>query len=118
MDSCSTSLPAWNWPILHQSSTRRRSPSYKPTYAMSSTRTWGPPFVGGESAYFLSINRNKRSLTLNFKEDKAKEIFLKLAKDADVVVRTGDPLDPRSAVELVLIDGEIEYDRQRDGQLF
>ena len=32
------------------------------------TRKWGPPFVGDESAYFLSINRNKRSLTLNFKE--------------------------------------------------
>ena len=29
------------------------------------TRTWGPPFVGGEAAYFLGINRNKRSLTLN-----------------------------------------------------
>ncbi len=50
------------------------------------TRKWGPPFIGEESAYFLSINRNKRSLTLNFKEEKAREIFLKLAKDADVVV--------------------------------
>ena len=50
------------------------------------TRTWGPPFIGEESAYFLSINRNKRSLTLNFKEEKAREIFLNLAKDADVVV--------------------------------
>jgi crotonobetainyl-CoA:carnitine CoA-transferase CaiB-like acyl-CoA transferase len=55
------------------------------------TRTWGPPFVGEESAYFLSINRNKRSLTLNFKEEKAREIFLKLAKDADVVVENFTP---------------------------
>ena len=55
------------------------------------TRTWGPPFVGEESAYFLSINRNKRSLTLNFKEVKAREIFLKLAKDADVVVENFTP---------------------------
>ena len=55
------------------------------------TRTWGPPFIGDESAYFLSINRNKRSLTLNFKDDKAKEIFLKLAKDADVVVENFTP---------------------------
>jgi len=55
------------------------------------TRKWGPPFIGGESAYFLSINRNKRSLTLNFKEEKAREIFLKLAKDADVVVENFTP---------------------------
>ncbi|MDA0265312.1 MAG: CaiB/BaiF CoA-transferase family protein [Chloroflexi bacterium] len=55
------------------------------------TRKWGPPFVGGESAYFLSINRNKRSLTLNFKEEKAREIFRKLAKDADVVVENFTP---------------------------
>ena len=55
------------------------------------TRTWGPPFIGDESAYFLSINRNKRSLTLNFKDEKAKEIFLKLAKDADVIVENFTP---------------------------
>jgi crotonobetainyl-CoA:carnitine CoA-transferase CaiB-like acyl-CoA transferase len=55
------------------------------------TRHWGPPFVGEESAYFLSINRNKRSLTLNFKEEKAKEIFLKLSKDADVIVENFTP---------------------------
>lgn len=55
------------------------------------TRKWGPPFVGEESAYFLSINRNKRSLTLNFKEEKAREIFLKLVKDADVVVENFTP---------------------------
>ena len=55
------------------------------------TRTWGPPFIGEESAYFLSINRNKRSLTLNFKNDKAKQIFLELAKDADVIVENFTP---------------------------
>ena len=55
------------------------------------TRTWGPPFIGDESAYFLSINRNKRSLTLNFKDEKAKEIFLKLAKEADVIVENFTP---------------------------
>ena len=55
------------------------------------TRKWGPPFVGDESAYFLSINRNKRSLTLNFKEEKARDIFLKLVKDADVVVENFTP---------------------------
>ena len=55
------------------------------------TRHWGPPFIGEESAYFLSINRNKRSLTLNFKEEKAQEIFLKLVEDSDVVVENFTP---------------------------
>ena len=55
------------------------------------TRHWGPPFIGDESAYFLSINRNKRSLTLNFKEEKAREIFLKLVEGADVVVENFTP---------------------------
>ena len=55
------------------------------------TRHWGPPFIGDESAYFLSINRNKRSLTLNFKEEKAREIFLKLVEDSDVVVENFTP---------------------------
>ena len=55
------------------------------------TRHWGPPFIGDESAYFLSINRNKRSLTLNFKEEKAREIFLKLVESSDVVVENFTP---------------------------
>ena len=55
------------------------------------TRHWGPPFIGEESAYFLSINRNKRSLTLNFKEPQAKKIFLQLAEKADVVVENFTP---------------------------
>ena len=55
------------------------------------TRSWGPPFIGDESAYFLSINRNKRSLTLNFKEEKAREIFLKLVEGSDVVVENFTP---------------------------
>jgi formyl-CoA transferase/CoA:oxalate CoA-transferase len=55
------------------------------------TRKWGPPFIGEESAYFLSINRNKRSLTLNFKEEKAREIFLKLVEESDVVVENFTP---------------------------
>ncbi len=55
------------------------------------TRHWGPPFIGEESAYFLSINRNKRSLTLNFKEEQAREIFLKLVAQSDVVVENFTP---------------------------
>jgi len=55
------------------------------------TRKWGPPFIGDESAYFLSINRNKRSLTLNLQDPKAQEVFMKLAKDTDVVVENFTP---------------------------
>ena len=50
------------------------------------TRMWGPPFAGGESAYFISLNRNKRSLTLNLKTEKGKNILRRLIADADVLV--------------------------------
>ena len=55
------------------------------------TRKWGPPFIGEESAYYLSINRNKRSLTLNLQDAQAQEVFMKLAKDIDVVVENFTP---------------------------
>jgi crotonobetainyl-CoA:carnitine CoA-transferase CaiB-like acyl-CoA transferase len=50
------------------------------------TRRWGPPFVNGVSAYFLSINRNKESLTLNLKSEEGREIAAKLIGRADVVI--------------------------------
>jgi formyl-CoA transferase len=51
------------------------------------TRQWGPPFTpGGESAYFLSANRNKRSLTLNLKTDQGVEILRSLIAKADILV--------------------------------
>jgi len=43
---------------------------------------------------------------------------LEVGKDADIVLRTGEPLDPRARVERVIIDGKLEYDRLRDGQWF
>lgn len=49
-------------------------------------RGWGPPFVQGESAYFLSVNRNKRSVELNIKDPKAHELLLQLLKTADVFI--------------------------------
>ena len=55
------------------------------------TRKWGPPFIGEESAYFLSVNRNKRSLTLNLRDERAQQVFLKLAADADVIVENFTP---------------------------
>lgn len=50
------------------------------------TRGWGPPFVGGESAYFLSVNRNKLSVTLNLKEPRGLELLKTLLRSADVLV--------------------------------
>ncbi len=51
------------------------------------TRHWGPPFTkGGESAYYLSANRNKRSMTLNLKSEKGLEILKKLIAKGDVLV--------------------------------
>ena len=50
------------------------------------TRQWGPPFVRGESAYFLSVNRNKRSVTLNLKSAQGKEILRKIIRRSDVIV--------------------------------
>ncbi|MEH7247817.1 CoA transferase [Neobacillus niacini] len=51
------------------------------------TRGWGPPFVNGESAYYLCANRNKQSMTLNLKTDEGKKIFYKLVSSSDVVVQ-------------------------------
>lgn len=57
------------------------------------TRRWGPPFApGGEAAYFLAANRNKRSLTLDLKEEAGQEVLRDLIRWADVVIenfRTG-----------------------------
>lgn len=55
------------------------------------TRSYGPPFIEGESAYFMSVNRNKRSLTLNLKEAKGLDILGRLLKTADVVVENFRP---------------------------
>src|SRR5207248_2287916 len=44
----------------------------------SRSRGWGPPFVGGESAYFLAANRNKRSITFNYDHPRGAEVFQKL----------------------------------------
>jgi formyl-CoA transferase/CoA:oxalate CoA-transferase len=55
------------------------------------SRSWGPPFVEGESAYFMSVNRNKKSLTLNMKSTKSNEIVTKLIKQSDVLVENFRP---------------------------
>lgn len=50
------------------------------------TRGWHPPTYGEESAYYVSINRNKRSVTLNLTREDGREVFRELAADADVLV--------------------------------
>ncbi|MFC7063585.1 CaiB/BaiF CoA transferase family protein [Halobacillus seohaensis] len=50
------------------------------------TRKWGPPFQEGVSAYYLCANRNKRSLTVNLKTEKGKEIIQKLVAESDVIL--------------------------------
>lgn len=55
------------------------------------TRAWGPPFVGGESAYFLSINRNKESIALDFQTPEGRDILERLIARADVLVENFRP---------------------------
>ena len=50
-----------------------------------------PPFIGEESAYFMNLNRNKKSLVLDLKHPKAKAIFLDLARQSDVVIENFRP---------------------------
>jgi formyl-CoA transferase/CoA:oxalate CoA-transferase len=60
------------------------------------TRAWGPPFVEGESAYYLSVNRNKESVAVDFKTPEGRALLQTLAAKADVLVENFRPgtLDP------------------------
>jgi crotonobetainyl-CoA:carnitine CoA-transferase CaiB-like acyl-CoA transferase len=55
------------------------------------TRTWGPPFAGGESAYYLCLNRNKRSLTLNLSDPEGQRIAHDLIRRSDVFLENFSP---------------------------
>src|SRR5262245_60866223 len=55
------------------------------------TRAWGPPFLDGESAYFLSINRNKESVTLDFKTADGRAVLDQLIARSDVLVENFRP---------------------------
>jgi crotonobetainyl-CoA:carnitine CoA-transferase CaiB-like acyl-CoA transferase len=58
----------------------------EPPVGGDDTRGWGPPFAAGESAYFLGVNRNKRSLTLNMVVAAGQSILAGLIRHADVLV--------------------------------
>jgi crotonobetainyl-CoA:carnitine CoA-transferase CaiB-like acyl-CoA transferase len=55
------------------------------------TRHWGPPFVESESVYYLSVNRNKRSIALDLKQEQARDVLWRLIGDADVLVENFSP---------------------------
>lgn len=62
----------------------------EPPGAGDDSRAFGP-FVGKESAYFMSLNRNKRSMTLNFKRQEEVDVFREMVKHADIVVENYRP---------------------------
>jgi crotonobetainyl-CoA:carnitine CoA-transferase CaiB-like acyl-CoA transferase len=55
------------------------------------SRAWAPPFIGKESAYYLSCNKNKKSMTLNLRSEAAKKVLTDLIKVSDVVVENFRP---------------------------
>jgi len=55
------------------------------------TRGWGPPFTGGESAYFLCVNRNKKSVTIDLKSTEGVALLQRLAERADVLIENFRP---------------------------
>ncbi len=55
------------------------------------TRGWGPPFAGGESAYYLCVNRNKRGMVVNLKTEEGRAVLRELAMQNDVLVENFRP---------------------------
>src|ERR1035437_7271767 len=55
------------------------------------TRQWAPPYQGDQSAYFLAVNRNKRGIAVDLKSEQGRDIALRLAEHADVVVENFRP---------------------------
>ena len=55
------------------------------------TRAFAPPYQGDEAAYFLSVNRNKKSITLDMKSDRGKELLWRLVERSDILVENFRP---------------------------
>ncbi len=72
------------------------------------TRAWGPPFQDGESTYYLSVNRNKESVALDFKQPEGRQILDDLIKQADVVVENFRP----GTLERIGVDYRTLAERQ------
>ncbi len=50
------------------------------------TRNWGPPFRDGEAAYFMGVNRNKKSIALDLRSEGGRQVLLRLLEDADILI--------------------------------
>jgi crotonobetainyl-CoA:carnitine CoA-transferase CaiB-like acyl-CoA transferase len=74
------------------------------------TRAWGPPFVGSEAAYYLGVNRNKRSMTLNLKSRQGMDVLKKLLAKADILI---DNFKPGTLERLGLTDDWIKANAPR-----
>jgi crotonobetainyl-CoA:carnitine CoA-transferase CaiB-like acyl-CoA transferase len=77
------------------------------------TRRWGPPFQGDDAAYFLSVNRNKRGLSVNLKAPAGRDIVRRLAAGSDILVEN---FRPGTAARLGL--GYAELARQNQGLIY
>jgi crotonobetainyl-CoA:carnitine CoA-transferase CaiB-like acyl-CoA transferase len=71
------------------------------------TRTWGPPYAGGEAAYFLSVNRSKRSVAVDLKQLDGRALVLDLCARADVVLENFRP----GSAERLGLDAAAVHDR-------
>jgi len=83
------------------------------TWYGDDTRRWGPPFQGDEAAYFLSINRSKRGLSVNLKAPEGREIAQGLAKSSDILMEN---FRPGTAARLGL--GYEELSRQNPALIY
>ena len=72
------------------------------------SRKWGPPFLEGESAYYLSVNRNKRSIELDIKDARDLEVLHGLMANADVFISN---LPRMASLERARIDPQVALER-------
>ncbi|HEX4210895.1 MAG TPA: CoA transferase, partial [Candidatus Binataceae bacterium] len=78
--------------------------------AGDSSRGFGPPFIGGESAVFLSLNRNKRSLAIDYSNPAGRDLVRRLVRSADVLL---EDLGPGVASKMGLGYEDLKQDNER-----